>query len=264
MESQREARQQLMAQPPDRNVLNWLTGLGRNVKRDVTEQLVAAWNEGVAEGRGPSAFEGPVLVATGSADKFVTTQMSIEIGARFRNCSRVTVAGAGHWPQAERPELVARMVSNFITSVSTTATVAGKAETGWTHAFGDRSESNFGGNFAPSVVFEATVMTRRVEGRERVQTILGAASRLYDRLEFTHRAQDGDHSFLEWEARLHGGERVAGITILTSDASGKIVNIAIHHRPLPGALRFSAELRRDLAGKIEPDLFHDEPLLNPA
>jgi putative SOS response-associated peptidase YedK len=62
---------------------------------------------------------------------------------------------------------------------------------------------------------------------------------------------------IEWEARLRGGERVAGVTVLTTDASGKITAIAIHHRPLPGVLRFSAELRRDLAGKIEPDLFHD-------
>jgi uncharacterized protein (DUF302 family) len=49
--------------------------------------------------------------------------------------------------------------------------------------------------------------------------------------------------------RLGGGERVAGITILTTDAAGAITNIAIHQRPLPGLLRFSAELNRALAGK---------------
>jgi hypothetical protein len=68
--------------------------------------------------------------------------------------------------------------------------------------------------------------------------------------------KDGDRTYLEWEARLHGGERVAGVTILTTDASGMIAAIAIHHRPLPGALRCSRELRRDLAGKIEADLFY--------
>ena len=93
-----------------------------------------------------------------------------------------------------------------------------------------------------------------MEGRERIQTILGVASRLYEALEFTRRAKDGDRTYLEWEARLHGGERVAGVTILTTDASGMIAAIAIHHRPLPGELRFS--LRRDLAGKIEADLFY--------
>ena len=137
----------------------------------------------------------------------------------------------------------------------------GKAETGWAGAFGDQSEGSFGENFAPTIVFEASVMARRVEGRERVQTIMGAASRLYAALEFTHRATDGNRSFLEWEAKLHGGERVSGITILTSDANGKIASIAIHHRPLPGVLRFSAELRQSLVGKIEPDLFYDGPLV---
>jgi flavin reductase (DIM6/NTAB) family NADH-FMN oxidoreductase RutF len=32
--------------------------------------------------------------------------------------------------------------------------------------------------------------------------------------------------------------------------------IAIHHRPLPGALHFSAAPQKALAGKIEPDLFY--------
>ena len=57
---------------------------------------------------------------------------------------------------------------------------------------------------------------------------------------------------MEWEARLGGGERVAGITVLTVDAAGKISAIAIHHRPLPGALRFSAELGRVLRERLNP------------
>ena len=116
VEAQRQARRQLMAKPPDPKVLEWLTGLGRNVKREVTEDTVAAWNEGVAEGRSPSVFVGPVLVATGDKDAFATTAMSTDIAARFRNCSRATVKGAGHWPQAECPELVATMISGFIAS----------------------------------------------------------------------------------------------------------------------------------------------------
>jgi hypothetical protein len=87
-----------------------------------------------------------------------------------------------------------------------------------------------------------------------VQTILAAASGLYETLDFTRRTVDGDRTYMEWEARLVGAERAAGITILTADAAGKIYAIAIHHRPLPSALRFSAELGRALAGRSEPDL----------
>ena len=40
--------------------------------------------------------------------------------------------------------------------------------------------------------------------------------------------------------------RVASVTVLTADAAGKISVIAIHHRPLLSALRFSAELGAEL------------------
>ena len=134
-----------------------------------------------------------------------------------------------------------------------------KTETGWASAFSHESESSFGEKFAASVKLEATALARTVEGRERVQTVMGAASRIYETLEFTHHAQEGQRSYLEWTARLRGGEPVSGITVLTSDPDGKILNIAIHHRPLPAMLHFSAMLGRDLAGKIEPSMFYDGP-----
>ena len=134
-----------------------------------------------------------------------------------------------------------------------------KTETGWASAFSHESESSFGEKFAASVKLEATALARTVEGRERVQTVMGAASRIYETLEFTRHAQEGQRSYLEWTARLRGGEPVSGITVLTSDPDGKIVSIAIHHRPLPAMLHFSAMLGRDLAGKIEPSMFYDGP-----
>jgi pimeloyl-ACP methyl ester carboxylesterase len=253
-EAQLGLRRQASAPGAKADVIEWLGGLGRKVKRTTSEQLVSAWNEGVAEGKIPSAFEGPTLLATGEADFFATPPMAKEIATRFRNASVVTIPDAGHWPHAENPEFVAKILSDFIIAVAA-RTGASKARGGWAQAFGDRSEESFTEKFDEAVVFEASAMTRRVEGRERVATILGAASKLYETLEFTHRAQDSDHSFMEWKASLHGGEPVTGVTILKSNANGKIVSIAIHHRPLPGLLRFSSELRHALAGKIEPDLF---------
>jgi hypothetical protein len=47
--------------------------------------------------------------------------------------------------------------------------------------------------------------------------------------------------------------RIAGITVLERDASGKIVAAAIHHRPLGAVLRFAAEIRDRLAGVIPAD-----------
>jgi hypothetical protein len=134
-----------------------------------------------------------------------------------------------------------------------------KTEAGWASAFSHESESSFGEKFAPSVRIEATALKRPVEGREHVQAIMGAASRIYEALEFTHCAEEGQRAYLEWKARMRGGHPVSGITVLTSDPDGKIVSIAIHHRPLPAMLHFSAMLGRDLAGKIEPGLFYEGP-----
>ena len=47
------------------------------------------------------------------------------------------------------------------------------------------------------------------------------------------------------------------MTVLTKDEHGQIVRAAIHHRPLGPALRFSAELRRRLAGRIGAAHFYD-------
>ncbi|HEY0800163.1 MAG TPA: alpha/beta hydrolase, partial [Steroidobacteraceae bacterium] len=263
VDAQRAGRRDFMAKPVDQAVLERLTTIGRNVRRDVTEQLVTAWNEGVPEGRSQSAFAGPVLLARGTADTLVTSQMFTDVAARFKNCSRVELKGCGHWPLAEHPELVAETVLKFIASVSDKA-ATGKGADGWTKAFDDRAEGSFEEVFAASVVFEASAMARRVEGRERVKTIMGMASRQYSALKFTRRTVDGDRTYLEWEATIVGGVDVNGITILTTDTSGKIISVAIHHRPLTALLHFSSRLGGDLAGKVEPGLFYDSHSTQPA
>jgi hypothetical protein len=47
------------------------------------------------------------------------------------------------------------------------------------------------------------------------------------------------------------------VTVLTKDEQARIVRVAIHHRPLGAALRFSAELGRRLAGRIDAAHFYD-------
>jgi hypothetical protein len=45
-----------------------------------------------------------------------------------------------------------------------------------------------------------------------------------------------------------GGVELAGVTVLVEDADGRIVEMAIHHRPLNAALRFSVLRRTGRAG----------------
>lgn len=257
LEGQRAVRRGNMGQPADPTVLERLIALGYNVRRDAPQAIVAAWNEGVAEGRAPSAFAGPVLVATGDADPFTTRDTAAAVAARFTEASEEVLPGCGHWPHAERPGLVAALIVRFVAFLSADAdSTSQNSASRWTTAFTKQSSEIFAEILAPSVLLEASVLTRVVQGRERVQTILTAGSGLYQALDFTRRTMDGDRIYTEWQARFGGGERVAGITILTTDAAGEISTIAIHHRPLPSALRFFAELGRALVGKLEPDLFY--------
>jgi hypothetical protein len=49
------------------------------------------------------------------------------------------------------------------------------------------------------------------------------------------------------------------VTILVKDEHGRIVHVAIHHRPLGAAPRFSSELRERLRRRIDPEHFYDGP-----
>lgn len=256
IELQREIRRKLLAPGTSEHVLNRLTSLGQRVKRNVTNSLVAAWNDGVEEGRQRSVFEGPVLILSGDTDGFVIPAMLAAIAARFAHSTTQLLTDVGHWPQAEAPAAVASALVDFMAQLSEHPR-HGLAGGGWMRAFGDRSARSFGDNFAEDMRFEATTLMRTVAGRDRVQAIMEAASRQYKSLTFTHRTQDGDRTYLEWDATLQDDAPVAGVTVLTTGADGKIVRIAIHHRPMPMALRFSAGLRRELAGIIEPDFFFD-------
>jgi pimeloyl-ACP methyl ester carboxylesterase len=256
--AQRDARRSLMATPVDANVLEKLVTIGENVRLDTTRKLVAAWDKGAASGVRPSAFTGPVLIATGMDDTFATFSNAQAIASRFSRAQVLTIPSSGHWPHVEQPDFVADLIENFVLSLGHRSAAGSKhtGATGWTRAFGEKKEDAFGAAFADNVRFEASVMKEIVEGRERVKTVLGAASKLYESLEFTRRAVDGDRTYLEWDAKLAGGERVAGVTILTADPDGTITGIAIHHRPLSGLLRFSSDLAQSLNGRIESSLFH--------
>jgi hypothetical protein len=47
--------------------------------------------------------------------------------------------------------------------------------------------------------------------------------------------------------------------VLEINAAGKITSIGIHHRPLEGLLKFSAELGRRTEGKIDASHFYRLP-----
>jgi esterase len=79
--------------------------------------LVDLWNFGIPLGQEPSTFSGPVLVISGGTDP-VSTHEVIHSGVtpRFENATLHTAGTAGHWVHAEQPELVAELLTQFVTS----------------------------------------------------------------------------------------------------------------------------------------------------
>jgi pimeloyl-ACP methyl ester carboxylesterase len=159
----------------------------------------------------------------------------------------------------EQPSALAAQLDEFLTQSLTGdrgITAAGVRPQDWTEAFASKSAERFGAAFADDVVLEGATLMRPVAGREQVMRVMGAASGIYESLRFTHEATSGPRTYLEWEATALGGPDLKGVTILVRDGSGQVVSAAIHHRPLAASLRFSAELRRRLAGLIDPSHFY--------
>ncbi len=255
--AQREVRRQLSHALDDAR-LERLGRLGDAMTASSTSAIADVWNRGHALGASHTQYAGPVLIVRGEADPFVTADLiEASVVPRFEQAVVARIAEAGHWPHVEQPQALAETLGKFLATVDGSPG-AGAAATpqGWTSAFEAKSSSAFADAFAADIVLEASVLARPVAGVEQVKTVMGAASKIYEALVFTNEATRGPRSYLEWEARAFGGERLYGITILTKDEQGMIVRAAIHHRPLGAALRFSAELGRRLQGQLDANYFH--------
>jgi len=108
--------------------------------------------------------------------------------------------------------------------------------------------------FVAQPMLYASVLSAPCIGVERIAAFFAATSGMYDTIAFTHATKDDSKTFLEWEGKVFG-ENVAGTTILTRDEAGLIESVQLYHRPLHIVVRFSAELRRRLQGKLDSALF---------
>ncbi|MEU0072847.1 nuclear transport factor 2 family protein [Streptomyces sp. NPDC006332] len=136
-------------------------------------------------------------------------------------------------------------------------TAAGVPQVDWTEAFDARSQAAFNQAFAPDVVLEATLLTRPIEGHERVARAMTVMSNIYESLEFTHQATSGRRTYLEWTAQALGGLRLKGVTVLVRDEQGRITTVAIHHRFLNESLLLSEHAGKQLLDVLGPDFFYD-------
>ena len=115
--------------------------------------------------------------------------------------------------------------------------------------------SEFATAFVAHSVLYASVLNAPCIGVERIGAFFAATGGMYDIIAFTRETKGGSKTFLEWEGKVFG-EDVAGTTILTSDEAGLIESVQLYHRPLHIVVRFSAELRRRLQGRLDSALFN--------
>ncbi|WP_232005924.1 alpha/beta hydrolase [Mycobacterium sp. 852013-50091_SCH5140682] len=234
-DAQRAARAQLSPKLSD-DQLDRLTPAGASARPDVVSHYVDVWNDGVPDAPQVSAFTGPVLLIRGGADPFVTAELLATVSPRFPQAEEQVIDGGGHWVHVEYADRVATAITAFTHQTGAAAS--------WRRSFAEKSQARFAETFAEHVVFEATTLPDSVEGRDQVATIMGAASTIYESLEFTSEAHSGSTSYLQWRATAFGDMAMRGITVLDRDADGKVVKIAIHHRPLGAVLRFAEEIRK--------------------
>ncbi len=233
--------------------LKHLVGTGIDVPQHRVEGWFDAWVGGdprAAEDAPPAV---PTMVLAGAADPFVNKDLLGLIETRFPDALVHTVPGVGHWPHIEAPDAVATELVSFLRDVLAVDGQHGDSnvtEEAWTGAFEKKQDTSFAATLAEDVTLQASVLHRPVIGRDDVAFVMGEASQIYKQLDFVHQAQSGPVTFLEWRAETFSGVSLEGVTLLERDDAGLIARVAIHHRPLDGALAFSAELRERTLARL--------------
>ena len=115
----------------------------------------------------------------------------------------------------------------------------------WAGAFADPSGVAFKAIVAGEVTLSGSVFDAPIVGADAVWKTMRTAASIYDDIQFTNGFDASDRSFLEWEGHALGHE-IAGVTVLRAGDDGAILEVRIHHRPLPAVLAFAAELDRRL------------------
>lgn len=254
-DAQKSVRSHLSPNLPT-SKLDALTRFGADVAPATVSTLVDLWNRGVPGAGEHSSFLGPVVILRGESDPFVTAVMANGVAVRFKNAQQVALPGVGHWAHFEDPEALAGTIRELLAAVAYS-----ERASDWKGAFAQKSSTAFADAFDANVTLEAAILYKPVIGREHVKNVMEAASRIYEKLEFTEQSTGPGRQYLEWRAVAFGGIDMSGVTVITRNDEGRISNIAIHHRPLSSALKFSHELGSRLRGVLPEEHFAASPII---
>jgi ketosteroid isomerase-like protein len=106
-------------------------------------------------------------------------------------------------------------------------------------------------SFAPDVVLHSPLISATFEGRDEVGFVFRALAPEYlfrDDFHYTAELAEGDTVVLAFRGILRGQD-VEGIDLLRLDAAGKIRDITVFLRPLPGATAVAQFLSPRIVGR---------------
>lgn len=117
-DAQRGLRRQFAGRHVE-SVLDKLVDVGMKVQAPAVQAFFDTWSGGDASGQSASRYHGPVLIAVGAEDTFIAPDLvEAFVAPRFPQASTVLLPEVGHWPHAEQPIAVARILADFLTRLA--------------------------------------------------------------------------------------------------------------------------------------------------
>ena len=107
------------------------------------------------------------------------------------------------------------------------------------------------GTLAPDVVFRSPLISETFEGRDQVADLFRALADAFlfeGNTRYTDQLVDGDTAMLVFWVNVNG-QPVQGVDLLKHDGEGKIKEMTVFLRPLPGATAVAQALSPRLAGR---------------
>lgn len=87
----------------------------KQYKLRVNINEIAACYDDIADSiKADSVFEDPVLFIKGAESDYLNQTDRAPIAALFEKTSLKTIAGAGHWPHSEKPDVIYKILSDFL------------------------------------------------------------------------------------------------------------------------------------------------------
>ena len=104
--------------------------------------------------------------------------------------------------------------------------------------------------FSEDAIFNSPVVYRPYEGREALQTILGAVVRVFEDFRYRDQVEGEEIAVLTFSARV-GERELQGVDILRFADDGRIAELTVMLRPMSG-MHAAAERMRELLEAVDP------------